>query len=128
MQTIYIARPTTKRLRHIVKEDLTSAKVNKSNLKIGKALNFDVRIKDYIEDNDGEVEVKPIVDLEGYTKEQVQKLETAIKKDLKKFAVYNEPGLRPNGTKRIRRGRTEWLQNISFCEVEQVILKNFAKM
>ena len=128
MKTIYIARPTTERLRHIVKEDLSSAKVNHLKLKIGKALYFNTRIKDYVEDNDGEVEVKDIVDLEGYTKEQIQNLETAIKKDLKKFAVYNEPGLRPNGTTRTRRGRTEWLQNISFSEVEQVILQNFAKM
>lgn len=127
-KTIYIAQPTSSKLRPIRKEDPSCLKVNNQFLKIGKALDFQTRIKDYIDDQEGEVIVEAIVDLHYFTPKRIAQLETAIKRRLKPFSQYNMPGPRDNGTFRVRKGRTEWVKGISYDDVKQIILEEFEKM
>jgi hypothetical protein len=126
-KVIYIAQPTGSHLRRIVKDDPSCLKVNNKFLKVGKALKFSQRIKDYMDDNEKMVKVVPILDLNNWTKQEIGLLETKIKRQVRKFACYNEPGIRKDGSYRKRRGRTEWLKGISFKELENIIIDEFNK-
>ena len=83
----------------------TCAKVNKMNVKVGKAKSFKTREKNYWKDFDEKnVEFIPIAQLDD-----IDRAETAIKKRLDRYRL-----LSPKGSK------MDWLSGISPNDVVQV--------
>ena len=119
-KTIYIAKPTGSHFRFINKKDPTCLKVNHDFIKYGKSLNFDSRAKNYHEDNDGNVEMYPVVDCDHLTDKQLHSLETAIGRRVKEYRQEN-PG-------RKRRALLEWCKDLDESLLEKVIQEEFDKI
>jgi hypothetical protein len=82
------------------------AKVNKKHIKIGKALDFDIRRNNYIKDFDEQnVVFEPIVQLED-----IKSAETAILRELRDFRILSPKG-----------GKLEWLEGISYNDAKEAI-------
>ena len=100
--------PVTRDVRYVN----ICAKVNKDNIKIGKAKNFAVRHKNYIKDFDQQnVIFKPIVELDD--------IDTAEKLIFKALDKYRKKS--PKGRK------LEWLEGISFQEAKDIVLEILKK-
>jgi hypothetical protein len=88
------------------------AKVNKQHIKVGKALDFNLRRNNYIKDFDEHnVLFEPIAQLEN-----IKSAETVILKELKQFRILSPKG-----------GKLEWLEGISYKDTKEKIfstLKN----
>lgn len=112
---IYIVQLLNEELMPVTRDSRYIAeckKVNKKHIKIGKALDFDIRHKNYIKDFDKHnVIFEPIVQLED-----IKSAETAILRELKQFRILSPKG-----------GRLEWLEEISYERAKETIfsaLKN----
>ena len=105
---IYIALLHTQQLMPVTRDSRyvdTCAKVNKMNVKVGKAKSFKTREKNYWKDFDEKnVEFIPIAQLDD-----IDRAETAIKKRLDRYRL-----LSPKGSK------MDWLSGISPNDVVQV--------
>ena len=82
------------------------ARVNRENLKIGKAMDFEIRKKNYYADFDEE----NVIFEELYKIEDIKTAERLINRKLKPFQKLSPKG-----------GRLEWLEGISYCEVKALI-------
>jgi hypothetical protein len=116
LKCIYVAHPTSSKLRNIRKEDLSSAKVNKNMVKFGKANDFYERAKDYADDQEGDVEFMV------FSSEDPKNHEMVIRRNdvFKSKRVMNPVGLRDNGKERKRPGATEWIVG-DFKEAMKII-------
>ena len=84
----------------------TCARVNRENIKIGKANVFQGRKKDYYADFD-----KENVIFEGlYRMEDTKTAERLIKQRLKSYQKLSPKG-----------GKLEWLEGISYCDAKKAI-------
>jgi len=121
---IYIAKPRGKRYRLISKDDETCAKVNEEHIKYGQAKDFNDRIKKYKKDNDGDVDMYPVVGYELFTKAQLTQLETNIGRRVMKYRIKNPISL----GKRKNEGLTEWCKGLDKTELEEIIKDEFEKI
>jgi hypothetical protein len=100
--------PVTRDIRYVN----TCAKVNKQNIKIGKALDFEIRRKNYINDfDDHNVVFKPIACLED-----INSAEKAILRELSYFRMLSPKG-----------GKLEWLEGISYDDANKAIFSALKK-
>ena len=84
------------------------ARINRENIKIGKAQDFEGRKKNYIVDFDEQnVIFEPL-----YRIHDIKTAERLIKQELKSFQKLSPKG-----------GRLEWLEGISYYEAKAVITK-----
>jgi len=119
-KTIYIAKPTGSHLRLISKKDPTCLKVNDEYIKYGKSLHFDRRLKNYHEDNDGDINMYAVVDCDHLTDKELHNLETAIGRRVKSYRQEN-PG-------RKRKALLEWCKDLDEEELKNIIQEEFNKM
>jgi hypothetical protein len=83
------------------------AKVNRTNIKVGKAMDFSGRKQGYYKDFDEEnVVFEPLVELED-----IQRAETVILRALKQYRKLSPKG-----------GKLEWLEGISYTDVKRIAL------
>lgn len=83
------------------------AKVNKSNIKVGKAKDFNARHKNYIKDFDAHnIVFEPIAKLED--------IKTAEKTVLRALKEYRKSS--PKG------GKLEWLEGISYSKAKEIAI------
>ena len=112
---IYIVRLLNDELMPVTRNSRytnSCAKVNKQHIKIGKALDFDIRRNNYIKDFDEHnVVFEPIVQLED-----IITAETAILRELKKFRMLSPKG-----------GKLEWLEDISYENAKETIFSALKK-
>lgn len=84
------------------------AKVNKANIKVGKAKDFDVRKNNYINDFDEHnVIFEPIAHIED-----IKIAEKAILRALKQYRKLSPKG-----------GKLEWLEGITYKKAKEIALK-----
>ena len=113
---IYIAQPIGSRMRVIDKNraDIMPS-VNENYIKVGKALDFSKRSRNYFIDNDGDVKFEPIIFMEDYSPNQLKELESMLKKAFINFRMIN-----PKTNRKL-----EWMVNISYEDTVRVINKVF---
>jgi hypothetical protein len=112
---IYIVRLLNDELMPVTRDSRYTnmcAKVNRQHIKVGKALDFDLRRINYFKDFDEHnVIFEPIVQLK-----EIKSAETAILRELKQFRMLSPKG-----------GRLEWLEGIAYESAREAIfcaLKN----
>ena len=118
-KTIYIAKPTGSHLRLISKKDPTCLKVNDEYIKYGKSLHFDRRLKNYHEDNDGDIHMYAVVDCDLLTDKELHNLETAIGRRVRDYRQEN-PG-------RKRKALLEWCKGLDEAILKSIIEEEFNK-
>ena len=85
----------------------TCARVNKANIKIGKALDLAGRKSDYFKEfNKENVVFEPLVELDD-----IQRAETVILRALKQYRKLSPKG-----------GKLEWLEGIVYADVKRIAL------
>ena len=113
---IYIVVPIGEELRETNQSDSRKTGktplINRDNLKVGKALSKQNRIKGYQKDV-GNVEFHEILNDFTLSRSELQELETRIKRRLDKHRVRN-----PHTNY-----KTEWLYGIEFEALKKVILE-----
>jgi hypothetical protein len=111
---LYIVQPTGIHYRHYTKDLRGDNRlyVNNTNLKVGRADDAARRICDYDKTFDGEFEFTPIISCDS--KEDLKLVESQIKKALKAHRCQ------ATGSKRA--GLTEWLKDIHFEDLKEIIL------
>jgi hypothetical protein len=84
------------------------ARVNRGNIKIGKAQDFEGRKRNYVADFDEQnIIFEPL-----YRIQDIKTAERLIKRELKSFQKLSPKG-----------GRLEWLEGISYYDAKAVITK-----
>lgn len=112
---IYIVQPIGPELRETNQSDTRKTGktplVNHLNLKVGKALHLNNRIKGYQRDV-GNIHFLPILNDLDLTVKELQILETNIKRAVDQYRVRN-----PHSNR-----KTEWLHTITFTDLRDIIL------
>lgn len=111
---IYIAQPIGSRMRVIDKSRADKMPfVNENHIKVGKALDFSKRSRNYFIDNDGDIKFEPIVFTEDYSHDQLKELESLLKEAFTDFRMVN-----PKTNRKL-----EWMENISYEDTVSIIQK-----